>query len=671
MYSVSAKAKEPFIIRESIFDKALDRLNPLAASQNPLTNQAVVTGISEGDGITSRLMNQMALNIPTVSLSYESGPNGWTVLAAQCNKANTYVESSPTQCSASGMRQKYLYQSDAGGACIQQAAGDPECDPTCPGANTQGGCNYHACDKTGQVPFSEVTDISQCDALGNRQAYAWASSASGSCIQDISGSPTCDAIRCPGANTLNGCAYCDTDASTKPTCPGYITPYTCTRADAPPVDSCSNYKRRPVSWTNSKATATNAAACTAVTYGTAVCDASCNPPQQSTDASGCGYVPYTCTRADAPPVDSCSNYKRRPVSWTNPNKATITNAAACTAVTYGTSTCDASCNPPQQTTDVNACGYMAAGVSGITGYTWGFASDSTGRYLVTGQGAGSIYTSIDYGVSWIVRTNGAPSPRVWYGVASDSTGRYLVAVNGSPGAIYTSQNYGVSWTARTNGAPSAGSWYAVASSSNGQYLVTGISGGSIYRSSDYGSNWTSVLPSGLSSGNWISFASDSTGRYLVTGDNTAGGYMYTSSDYGASWQLNYSAGSGSWNKIASDSTGSNLIANNYSSGGGLYTSTNGGISWIKRSPPTSVDPTNWFGLASDSTGNYLVATTGGRVVTSTNGGVSWNQQSTGIPAGSLFFQALTSDSTGRYLAAWNYNGYIYTSSNYGSNWTQR
>ena len=359
VYSVSAKAKEPFIIGESIFDKALDRLNPLAASQNPLTNQAVVTGISEGDGITSRLMNQMALNIPTVSLSYESGPNGWTVLPAQCNKANTYVEPSPTQCSASGMRQKYLYQSDAGGACIQQAAGDPECDPTCPGANTQGGCNYHACDKTGQVPFSEVTDISQCDALGNRQAYAWASSSTGSCIQDISGAPHCDPIRCPGANTLNGCAYCDTDASTKPTCPGYITPYTCTRADNPPADTCTNYKRRAVSWTNAKATATNAAECTAVTYGTAVCDASCNPPQQSTDASGCGYVPYTCTRADNPPADTCTNYKKRPVSWTNPNKATITNATDCTAVTYGTAVCSSSCNPPQQSTDTNGCNYVA------------------------------------------------------------------------------------------------------------------------------------------------------------------------------------------------------------------------------------------------------------------------------------------------------------------------
>jgi hypothetical protein len=195
--------------------------------------------------------------------------------------------------------------------------------------------------------------------LGNRQAYAWSSDINGSCIQDISGSPTCDAIRCPGANTLNGCAYCDTNASTKPTCPGYIAPYTCTRADTPPADSCSNYKKRPVSWTNAKATATNAAECTAVTYGAAVCSSSCNPPQQSTDASGCNYVaPYVCTRADNPPADTCNNYKKRPVSWTNA-RATATNAAACTAVTYGTAVCSSSCSPPQQSTDPNGCNYVA------------------------------------------------------------------------------------------------------------------------------------------------------------------------------------------------------------------------------------------------------------------------------------------------------------------------
>jgi hypothetical protein len=53
--------KEGFTIGQPIFDKALDRMNPLAASQNPL-KQIIPTGISQADGVKARLMNQVALN---------------------------------------------------------------------------------------------------------------------------------------------------------------------------------------------------------------------------------------------------------------------------------------------------------------------------------------------------------------------------------------------------------------------------------------------------------------------------------------------------------------------------------------------------------------------------------------------------------------------------------
>ena len=53
--------KEGFTIGKPIFDKALDRMNPLAASQNPL-KQIIPTGISQADGVKARLMNQAALN---------------------------------------------------------------------------------------------------------------------------------------------------------------------------------------------------------------------------------------------------------------------------------------------------------------------------------------------------------------------------------------------------------------------------------------------------------------------------------------------------------------------------------------------------------------------------------------------------------------------------------
>jgi len=105
-------------------------------------------------------------------------------------------------------------------------------------------------------------------------------------------------------------------------------------------------------------------------------------------------------------------------------------------------------------------------------------SDSTGSYLaaIDNDNEGYIYTSADYGVTWISRTTAGG--RQWYvnyyymvivsssvylypfvlflrrGIASDSTGRYLAAADfnccSGGGYIYTSSDYGVSWTSRTD-----------------------------------------------------------------------------------------------------------------------------------------------------------------------------------------------------------------------------
>ena len=117
-----------------------------------------------------------------------------------------------------------------------------------------------------------------------------------------------------------------------------------------------------------------------------------------------------------------------------------------------------------------------------------------------------------------------------------------------------------------------------------------------------------------------------------------------------------------------------------------------------------------YGIASDSTGSYLAAVDGspGYIYTSSDYGVTWTSRtSAGAHAwyenyyyyfyyviyNILFFimfhlqftllclyiilfycfvrVSITSDSTGRYLAAGDYNGYIYTSSDYGVTWITR
>jgi hypothetical protein len=114
---------------------------------------------------------------------------------------------------------------------------------------------------------------SDYSSTGMRQNYTWADS-NGTCVKNNNGAAVCDSSYA-AATVQGGCAY--------------VAPYVCNRTDTPPADTCNNYKKRSVSWRNPKATATNAADCTAVTYGTATCDPSCNPPQQSTDPNACGY----------------------------------------------------------------------------------------------------------------------------------------------------------------------------------------------------------------------------------------------------------------------------------------------------------------------------------------------------------------------------------------------
>lgn len=131
-----------------------------------------------------------------------------------------------------------------------------------------------------------------------------------------------------------------------------------------------------------------------------------------------------------------------------------------------------------------ATGPSGASTSSDSGVTWvarnsptwfssSVASSADGSKLVQVAMAGSIYTSNDFGVTWIPRS----SPSIWVAVASSADGSKLVAASrnllGSSansqtgGQIYTSSDFGVTWIPR--GLPSF--WSAVASSADGSKLA--------------------------------------------------------------------------------------------------------------------------------------------------------------------------------------------------------
>ena len=126
-------------------------------------------------------------------------------------------------------------------------------------------------------------------------------------------------------------------------------------------------------------------------------------------------------------------------------------------------------------------------------------SSSDGTHLAGAGDIGSIWTSSDSGVTWVNRTSSLPAMNTqnFASVASSADGSHLIASSiqhsGSlDGDIYTSSDYGATWVNRTNTA--AQFWYVVTSNSSGTRLATGScgadgSGASIWISTDSGATW--------------------------------------------------------------------------------------------------------------------------------------------------------------------------------------
>jgi uncharacterized repeat protein (TIGR03803 family) len=261
----------------------------------------------------------------------------------------------------------------------------------------------------------------------------------------------------------------------------------------------------------------------------------------------------------------------------------------------------------------------------------------------------------------------------WDSIASSASGSTLVAVgydNGGGGPIYTSTNYGVTWI--SNNAP-LGRWQGVACSADGsEMVVAGGGGGSqlgpIYLSTNFGASWA---PANAPSNNWYSVASSADGTILFATEGI-GQRIYRSADSGATWAPTL-APSNYWASIASSADGTNLVAvsgnpNLSDPPGPIYTSTNSGTSWISN----NVAKEYWIHVSSSADGEILLAVAGGNsasgpIYTSTNSGSTWQFRSS---AGSRdwIFSAMSAD--GSKMAAVAVNGSIYTSTNFGTTWTQ-
>ena len=152
----------------------------------------------------------------------------------------------------------------------------------------------------------------------------------------------------------------------------------------------------------------------------------------------------------------------------------------------------------------------------------GIASSADGQKLVVVGSTGghfngsSVATSTNGGVTW-VSADETGSAHLWQSVASSAEGTKLVA--GTAFGIYTSRDFGVTWIPAS--ATVGGSWYSVASSADGTRLVAvSANEGTIYASINSGLNWTPFSPAI----GWGSVASSADGCKLVA---TGNGGIYT------------------------------------------------------------------------------------------------------------------------------------------------
>jgi hypothetical protein len=283
-------------------------------------------------------------------------------------------------------------------------------------------------------------------------------------------------------------------------------------------------------------------------------------------------------------------------------------------------------------------------------------------------------------------------------VAWDSTGTHLVAAAATVpgldlpgnGDIWASADAGITWTNLTAGTQASGlQWASIASDATGVHLAalawpSGFASGDqnaaiVWTSTDAGVTWTqsTVLPFTSQFVIAPSLVSDVTGTRLAV---TAGD-VWTSADSGVTWTDQTSGtaiAAQAWVSLASDATGDHLVA--VMLNGDIWTSPDGGTTWTDQTQGTSASGLDWHGVASDATGTHLVAVANtsitaegclysGDIWTSVDSGVTWTDRTKGTAASGQEWSSVASDATGVNLVAVAQSGGIWRSSDSGATWT--
>jgi len=300
------------------------------------------------------------------------------------------------------------------------------------------------------------------------------------------------------------------------------------------------------------------------------------------------------------------------------------------------------------TTSTNLwCGTRITNVDETTTYNWvayepqqiingvsAIACDASGKNVVVCESSGNIF---------INSNDGSGSTDDWL---SDSIGHdeYWTSVSMTSNTIIACSNTQNSETGNVYiGTLSRGVWYwspqmiettiqqnwtSVAISADGQRAMAITNVGTLFqgtRGSSGGWSWEENTYFTMHFGVWDGLCMSATGDLVAACQSE--GNIYTSRNYGGSWTSN-PTGEQQWRSIASSAGGQQLIACVH--GGNLWQSSDYGATWTElvgnnvNNLPTDIDVQRWTSVASDASGNKLLASTdNGQIYGSSDSGITW------------------------------------------------
>jgi len=313
------------------------------------------------------------------------------------------------------------------------------------------------------------------------------------------------------------------------------------------------------------------------------------------------------------------------------------------------------------------------------------ATSSDGKFVLACVNGGQIYSSSNYGYDLQpVSSSILPSSASWSCIKISPDGTKAVACinnTSSNGGVYTASLIGTSWT-WTKSTLESTNWSSVSFSGDSLNIATVISNLSqtnpIYIGTQQTSGiwtWVSIIPPFPNPPPdqkvlWSSITNLGTQKDFVAcihanSNNSITG-IYALNYNNNTWILNQiNTNNSNWTSICCNLNGNIIYVCNSSSSSltlGIYKLVYNNPSWIGNST-SAPTPKAWTSIATDSTGQYVVACVNeGGLYSSIDYGNSWQEQTTGLPTSALWTcVAIESNSAGSFLLGCAQNDYIYIS----------